>query len=292
MATNQGNIIMQIEGPDMSLYEVPVYDLYNIPYDAGISLHFITKINFDLTAELLDNKSPYAIIIHNTGEDITTRNADIFEATFPGDGYYELTSLIIPTKQYIEDVLGYVPGSEVKDNLNANIIAADVEDGNICFKILTHAQDEEQGYYGHIWANWVDISLNEILLLLEQYGEQCCEDEATIKKYTKSLFLYDNLYKCYISKANDLLNVYSGDSNFCSNSSLCRNSLDQHKSEIQIRDYLWMAINVIKYCIQNCQYLKALKILNCVSTCAGICSDIINTTPTKVSSGCGCNKRN
>jgi hypothetical protein len=101
----------------------------------------------------------------------------------------------------------------------------------------------------------------------------------------------DNLYKCYISKATDLLNIYSGDANFCANNSLCRDSLGTHKSEIQIRDYLWMAINVIKYCIQNCQYLKALKVLNCVTTCAGICSDIkVKTLST--SKGCGCNKRN
>jgi len=51
-----------------------------------------------------------------------------------------------------------------------------------------------------------------------------------------------------------------------------------------------MAINVINYCIQNCQYLKALKILDCVSTCSGICADV-KTTTTKTRSGCGCGKR-
>jgi hypothetical protein len=51
-----------------------------------------------------------------------------------------------------------------------------------------------------------------------------------------------------------------------------------------------MAVNVINYCVQNCQYLKALKILNCVTTCAGICSDLPTTT-IKKSKGCGCNKR-
>jgi len=49
-----------------------------------------------------------------------------------------------------------------------------------------------------------------------------------------------------------------------------------------------MAINVIKYCIQNCQYLKALKVLNCVTTCAGVCSE--DAVSSKTLKGCGCNK--
>ena len=103
--------------------------------------------------------------------------------------------------------------------------------------------------------------------------------------------MLDNLYKCYISKSNDLLNIYSGDSGFCGTGSLCRDTLDKHKSEIQIRDYLWMAVNIINYCVQNCQYLKALKVLNCVSSCSGICSDI-KVTNNKITKGCGCGKRN
>ena len=97
---------------------------------------------------------------------------------------------------------------------------------------------------------------------------------------------------CYVSKANDLLNIYSKDSAFCGTGSLCKDSLNKYKSEIQIRDYLWMAINVIKYCIQNCQYLKALKVLNCVTTCAAICSDVkLLKSSTKSYGGCGCGKR-
>lgn len=287
---NLGNLMIQINGPDVDDYAQANFSLTNIPYDSAISLHFITKINFDLTAELVDNKSPYAIIIHNTTDSINTRNVDSFQVTLPEDGYYEIVTLVIPTKNYIEDVLGYTAGSTVKDNLNTNIIAVDLDEGDLNFKILSHTQDEESGYYSHIWAGWKDIELSDILVLLEQAQQSCTTDEITVKKFTKSVFMYDNLYKCYISKANDLLNIYSGDSNFCSGSALCKNSLDKYKNEIQIRDYLWMAINVINYCIQNCQYLKALKILNCVSTCAGICSDIKTTNTTKRTKGCGCNK--
>ena len=290
---NLGNLILRVNGPDEREYAHSDFDLWNVPYDGAISVHFVTKINFDLTAELVDNKSPYAVIIHNPGEDIYSRNVDVFDAEVPGDGYYEIVSLIIPTTTYIEDGLGFTPGSPTTGDLNTNIIAAEVGNNNtVCFKILTHTQDEDAGYYEHIWTGWQDINLTDILLMLEEAEETGADPMGTtVKKCTESVFVYDNLYKCYISKAGDLLNAYLGDSSFCAGNSLCRDSLNKYKSEIQIRDYLWMAINVIKYCVQNCQYLKALKILNCVTTCAGICSDIkVTKSNTKVQKGCGCSK--
>ena len=288
---NLGGLTLRINGPKAESYAYTDFSLFNIPYDGAVSLHFITKINFDLSVELLDNKSPYAIIIHNTGEDLSTRNVDSVDVTVSEDGYYEVVTLVLPTTTYVEDGLGYTTGSPVMDNLNTNIIAAEVhEDGTVCFKTLTHTQDEESGYYNHIWTGWKDISLNDILVLIEGAEETGNLNEITVKKYTQSAFVLDNLYKCYISKANDLLNIYSGDSGLCSGNSLCRDSLNKYKSEIQIRDYLWMAINVIKYCVQNCQYLKALKVLNCVSTCAGICSGIKVNSNIKLQRGCGCSK--
>lgn len=289
---NLGNQTLRINGPDICKYAYAGFDLFNVPYDGAVSIHFITKVNFDLSVELVDNKSPYAIIVHNYGDDVSTRNPDSIDVKVPSDGYYEIVTLVVPTLTYAQDSLGYVPGSKVKDNLNTNIIAAEVLGNNkICLKTLEHTQDETEGYYEHIWTEWKDISLNDVLVLLEQAEMSNTKDEITIKKYTKSAFVIDQLYQCYISKASELLNIYSGDAGFCSGDSLCRDSLSKHKSEIQIRDYLWMAINVINYCIQNCQYLKALKVLNCVTTCARICSDI-KLTNTKVSYGCGCGKRN
>jgi len=51
-----------------------------------------------------------------------------------------------------------------------------------------------------------------------------------------------------------------------------------------------MAINAIKYCIQNEEYLKALKILNCVNTCSGVCSDIKFNNVKVTNTDCGCGK--
>ena len=287
--TNLGNLVLRINGPDIEDYAYTDFSLENIPYDGSVSLHFITKINFDLTADLV-GKSPNTIIVHNAEGTLDSRKVDSFDVELPADGYYEIITLVLPTTDYVEHGLGFAIGSKVTSNLNTNIIAAEVKDNNtVCLKILTHSQDEDSGYYEHIWTGWKDIDLTDVLVMLEQIEEHCGND-ITIKKYTQSAFVFDNLYKCYIKRAEELLKDYTGDSSFCSGNSLCKDSLD--KSKIQIRDYLWMAINVINYCIQNCQYLKALKILNCVSTCSGICADVKTTGKTKkVKGGCGCNKR-
>jgi hypothetical protein len=230
---NLGGLTLRINGPKAESYAYTDFSLFNIPYDGAVSLHFITKINFDLSVELVDNKSPYAIIIHNTGDDLSTRNVDSIDVTVSEDGYYEVVTLVLPTTTYVEDGLGYTIGSPVMDNLNTNIIAAEVhDDGTVCFKTLTHTQDEESGYYNHIWTGWKDINLNDILVLIEGAEETGNLNEITVKKYTQSAFVLDNLYKCYISKANDLLNIYSGDSGLCSGNSLCRDSLNKYKSEI------------------------------------------------------------
>ena len=284
---NLGNLTIRINGPDEREYAYTDFDLQNIPYDGAVSLYFITKINFDLTAELVDNKSPYALIVHNSGTEISSRNVDSLDVTLPSDGYYEIVTLVIPTTTYIEDGLGYTIGSKVTSDLHTNIIAAEVKDNRVFFKILAHTQDPEEGYYTHIWSEWQDINVDEMLDILEQSVNTF---ETSVQKHTASAFVYDNLYKCYINKATELLSLYTGDSGMCAGSSLCKDSID--KTKIQIRDYLWMAINVIKYCIQNCQYLKALKILNCVTTCAGICSDVQTTNlNTKITKDCGCSKR-
>ena len=135
---NLGNLILRINGPDIDEYAYTDFSLFNIPYDGAVSYHFITKVNADLTVELLENKSPYAVIVHNTGEDIVTRNADSIDVSVPEDGYYEIVTLVIPTTTYIEYGLGFTPGSPVTYGLNTNIIAADVTDGKVCLKILEH----------------------------------------------------------------------------------------------------------------------------------------------------------
>lgn len=281
---NLGNLVVRVNGPQEEEYPHDNYSLDNLPYDGSVSVHFVTKINFDLSVELVDDKSPYAIIVHNTTDQVATRVLDSFEVTVPSDGYYEITTLIFPTTDFVEYGLGYKIGTTVEKDLHRSIIAAEINQGSVDFKVLTYTRDIESGYYTYTWNSWEDVTINDVLLMLEN------QEDTIIKKVTKSVFVYDTIYKCYINKAQELLSKYSGEKGFCTQDKLCLDLINKYKSEIQIRDYLWMAINVIKYCIQNNEYLKALKTLNCVNTCSGICSDIKFSNAKKINKGCGCGK--
>jgi len=61
-----------------------------------------------------------------------------------------------------------------------------------------------------VWNSWKDITLDEILLMLEN------KEDTAIKELTKSAFVYDTIYKCYITRSQELLNKYTGESGFCS----------------------------------------------------------------------------
>lgn len=281
---NLGNLKLRINGPQEEEYAHKEYSLDNLPYDGSVSVHFVTKINFDLSAELVDNKSPYTIIVHNTTDQISTRTLDSFEVTVPSDGYYEITTLILPTTDFVEYGLGYKIGTNADRDLTRNIIAVDTQGSSVNFKLLTYTRDTESGYYSYVWNSWKDITLDEILLMLEN------KEDTAIKELTKSAFVYDTIYKCYITRSQELLNKYTGESGFCSQNKLCSGLQNKYNFEIQTRDYLWMAINAIKYCIQNEEYLKALKILNCVNTCSGVCSDIKFNNVKVTNTDCGCGK--
>ena len=288
---NLGNQKVRINGPCINEYAKTDLSLTNIPYDGAITVYFITKINQDLTLELLDNKSPYMIIVHNVGDDIYTRNADSFEVELPSDGYYEITALVIPTVTFIEDGLGIMPGADVSGNVHTNIIAANINETGVSFYTLTRTNSTNEDPYQYMWANWKSITIDEILELIakEEEANTLNSNTVTVQQYTKSAFMFDNLYACYIKRAQNLLNVFASDKNFCAEGSLCSESANKYKYDIQLRDYLWMAVNVISYCIQNGQYLKALKVLNCVSSCGNICKDTKSKLK-QISQGCGCGK--
>ena len=59
---NLGGLTLRINGPKAESYAYSDFSLFNIPYDGAVSLHFVTKINFDLSVELVDNKSPQMLL--------------------------------------------------------------------------------------------------------------------------------------------------------------------------------------------------------------------------------------
>ena len=122
--------------------------------------------------------------------------------------------------------------------------------------------------YKYVNDELVEVSLDEII---ERNPE-----ETTISISSKISFSICYLNKCYISLCKSILNVTL---------TKCKNP--DTSDLIFKRDYLWMTINVIKYLIENEQFMEAQNILDQVNSCNGFCQNYYRSNNIKTY-GCGC----
>ena len=127
------------------------------------------------------------------------------------------------------------------------------------FKYQTLVTDEQgnQSYQFETHYDWRQITFDEVICI------QQSEFSSTIKCYSDDIVNYSYLEEAYINKANELLKVYQN--GICSHN--CDDFTKANQSDIQLRDYYWMALNAVKYANELCNYCKALTLLNCVSQC-------------------------
>lgn len=285
-----------------SIQVMPITDypenstLYNPTWEDSGVFTLIYKIDVDGTETLVDKHSVIHVIDGKY-------QREVYDLTL-ADGRYKVLSFIVPTKQYLIEQLGMVDGfddleyqechKDDPENLISNeleiIVAAD-ENSPTLFS-FTGRRPNPSPYRSSGLYYWMDIT--NIDDLLDEVKSRDIIDGylygTNIKVIEEDYFQYCNLYKCFINKASALLDQYkgcSGEYSICNSSSLngtkCKSNVDQ--TQIQIRDYLWMVINAIKYALECNDYETANKLLNCVSTCDGICN---NETSSKKQSNCGC----
>ena len=270
--------------------------LYKPSYFQSGVLTLIYKINVDETEELVFSN----LTIHNQ------QQREVFD--FPEeDGYYKIISYILPTKEGLQD-LDLVDGvDDIKynnywrhrkegiDNIIKNetteILAVD-EDSDSQLSCLIRKSNPVPTKKSNIyyWACFESID-DVIRLLTARETSQGYVYGTNIQVIEEYYFKYNNLYKCLLQKATDLLDLYRGcgsnNSGICSDNTNCNNRISNQ--QIQIRDYIWMVLNAIKYAVELEDYITANNLLNCISTCNGICNNGTSTkSSTKKSSGCGC----
>ena len=103
---------------------------------------------------------------------------------------------------------------------------------------------------------------------------------STIIKETKNTFSLCHLLECFYNICKDLL------------SKLCPincNSKSSYQELILNRDLIWMAINVIRYCIDLGQYYEAQRFLEQIQGCGTICRQY-DVNKLKQAGGCGCSR--
>lgn len=180
---------------------------------------------------------------------------DIDEITLKKDGLKRVEHIIIPTYEwflYVRDM----NESSFDDYPNGVYF---IGEGDKFYKY----------HYGII----TEVPLQEIL--------EINQEDTTLIKTSLHTFELCHLEECFFKLCMYLLeNMPCIDPCF-------NDKAKGFAGEILNRDIIWMALNAIKYCIEQQQFYRAQKILERVETCWGICRDLDNINSTQYK-GCGC----
>lgn len=263
--------------------------LYKPSYPQSGVLTLIYRIDVDNTEELVSTNTSIHMI-----DGVPQRESMDFPQK---DGYYKIVSYIFPTKESLQE-LDLIDGVDLinfnnywkhrdLDNVIKNdtyeILAVDEQSDSLfsCLIKKPHPVPTNKSII-YNWACFDNVD-DVIKLLTARENTQGYVYGTNIQVIEEYFFKYNNLFKCLIAKATDLLSLYRGcgnNSGICSDNN-CKSNINSQ--QIQIRDYIWMVYNAIKYAVECEDYVTANNLLNCISTCNGICS---NETSKK--SECGC----
>lgn len=180
-----------------------------------------------------------------------TDTVDESDFEMPIDGLYTISHIILPTNEWLTDAIS-------KDCLTG-------------YSIIYYYDTASKSLKKYVDNTKIDATIEELLAINSL-------STSTIIRADKSTFCLCRLNNCFYNMSKNLLSQYQN---------TCYNKLDSLKYAIYLRDIVWMAINTIKYLIEGTQYYEAQSILEDITKCNGMCSNII----TNVSSGgdCGCN---
>lgn len=179
---------------------------------------------------------------------------DIDEITLEKDGLKEIQHLIIPTQEWFVYVYDREPESLSE------------------YSLVYFFNTEDEKFYKFVNNSMAEASIDEVI--------EVNSESTTIIKSSANIFELCHLEECFFKLCMYLLeNMPCSDPCFT-------DKAKGFAKEILNRDIIWMAINAIKYCIEQEQFYRAQAILEQIETCWGICrefeSNIINYK------GCGC----
>lgn len=180
---------------------------------------------------------------------------DIDEITLEKDGLKRIEHIIIPTYEWLDYVRQREEASLDQYTNGVYYLGRD------------------DSFYKYKQGVITEVSIDEILEVNQQ--------NTTLIKTSLHTMELCHLEECFFKLCMYLLeNMPCTDPCFDSKAK-------SFSTEIMNRDIIWMALNAIKYCIEQQQFFRAQKILERVETCWGICRDLDNINSTQYK-GCGC----
>ena len=203
----------------------------------------------------MTDKDTYTVVTsdiqqHYLSEDGVTQVIDESSLDFGEDGLYEINHIILPNTDWFDTYKGNVLISSVYSN------GIYITDGEKIYKYINNSL-EEVPVEQLVVANPVNT---------------------TISIGSKNTFSVCHLKECYYAISKKLLNE------------ICplACSKDEFKEDEFNRDLIWMALNVIRYCLDLGQYYEALRFLKQIQGCGNVCPQYTETTVNHT--GCGCSR--
>ncbi len=184
---------------------------------------------------------------------VVTHETDVVDESdfnFSTDGLYKVTHIILPTDAWLT--------SAIEKN------------GISTYTLIYYYDTTTKSIYKYLNSVKTVSSIEELL-------EVNASDTTTIIRADKNTFCLCRLNECFYKLCKAL---------FSSLPAKCYNKIDENKNMIYNRDLIWMAINIIKYLIEQSQYYEAQRILEEVTQCGSICSNIV--VDKNSGGGCGC----
>ena len=178
---------------------------------------------------------------------------DIDEIEIKTDGLKQIDHFIIPTKEWLDYVL------------EREVTALD------SYSIVYYFDNDK--FYKYVAGREIEVGVDEIL--------EVNHESTTVIKESVHIFQLCHLEECFFK-----LCMYLLDNIPCTDPCIT-DKVKGFKLDILNRDIVWMAINAIKYCIEQQQFFRAQKLLEHIETCWGICKDTNNINKSNYK-GCGC----
>lgn len=187
--------------------------------------------------------------------DHTSNPLDTTTFILSKDGLYGISHIILPNQTWLSYIL------ETEPTALAN------------YSNIYYINTVTNKIYKYVNGTNTEISVEELLLV--DYADPTVNTlGTTVIRSDKNTFIMYYLNTCFNNACKNLLIQIP---------KTCIN--DDIKQQIFYRDTLWMAINVIKYCLDISQLYEAQRYLESITWCNSLnCSTTTNTF-----SNCGCN---
>ena len=225
-----------------------------LPEDSTVAVKNRFKFSDTVSIDLLQHNKCEGYELQNPI--IKARDTSISSVELPVsfDGWFTILHLVIPSKDWFD--------KEINKNTGSTISLYD----------CVYYSDGEHLYkYVNGESQYTDI--NEIV----SRNIEGTTISKTCENYVSICFLR----KCYVSLCQKILNDRTV--KYCSE---CTDKNNIDSDLIFKRDYVWMAINVIRYLVQFEQLAEAERVIERISGCNGLCKS--EWPSISSSSGCGC----